>query len=167
MKKTDNDKTWLVNILKILIVVAFAATLGFFINYFHSDESDTTEKSFTLLADTFRNHVATSHWQWRVQQPTTMIMLIHYDDAGAEVNRKPVRMNHNGWPTADLSDEGCEKIWTSLVAAPLRVDGFKVIARFYSNTTENENNYWCRYSLSSGAYFDYYPSKGEASAPTF
>ena len=167
MKKTDKDSTLTINIVKILIVVVFTVTLGYFINYFHSDESDTTEQSFTLLAETFKNHVSTAHWQWRVQQPTTMIMLIHYDETGAETNRKPVRMNHNGWPTADLSDDGCEKIWAALVAAPLSVESFKVSGRFYSNTEENENNYWCRYSLSSGAYFDYFPSTGETSAPVF
>ena len=93
----------------------------------------------------------------------TMVMLIHYNESGKETNRTPVRMNHNGWPTAELSSEGCEKIWTSLVATPLRVDGFKIHADYYAELEDNENNYWCRYSLSSGVYFDYFPASGTVS----
>ncbi|BCO17376.1 hypothetical protein KUC3_02330 [Alteromonas sp. KC3] len=161
MKNTTNDTSPYLNIMKASIAAIFAIALGVLINVFNTDESNTTDNAFLSSASTFRDHVISSHWQWRVQQPTTMIMLIHYDKAGKEINRKPVRMNHNGWPTAALTDEGCEKVWTGLVASPLNVDGFKVHARYYSDTDDSEDNYWCRYSLSSGAYFDYYPASGK------
>lgn len=156
--KKDSDTTK--NVIKASIAVVFALALGVSINFFHIDEKDTTTEVFAGQLETFKRHVISSHWQWRVRQPTTMIMLIHYDDSGNEVNRKPVRINHNGWPTADLSDVGCETIWSSLVATPLRVDGFKIHARYYAELNVNEDNYWCRYSLSKGTYFDYYPASG-------
>ncbi len=160
MKKTQKDDSVLANVVKASIAIVFAVVLGVLINSLHFEESDTTGEAFADIAETFKNHVASSHWQWRVQQPTNMIILIHYDSEGNEVNRKPVRMNHNGWPTGDRTEEGCEKIWTVMVAEPLRVDGFRVLTRYYSEPKDSNENYWCRYSLSSGSYFDYYPATG-------
>ncbi|MEE3223150.1 MAG: hypothetical protein VX295_10200, partial [Pseudomonadota bacterium] len=114
MNKTNKKKPSTSNVFKAAISAIFAITLGVTINFLHTDEKDTTTIAFALNLDTFKRHVVSSHWQWRVRQPTTMIMLIHYNESGKETNRTPVRMNHNGWPTAELSSEGCEKIWTSL-----------------------------------------------------
>jgi len=100
-----------------------------------------------------------------------MIMLIHFDDTGSEIDRKPVRMNHKGWPSAQDSDEGCATVWTSLVGSPLRVDGFNVKARFYSTASNdeavrrNDSEYWCRYSISKGSEFDYFPGLGKVTQP--
>ncbi|WP_394223391.1 hypothetical protein [Alteromonas gracilis] len=160
MKKINENTSTSANVLKAAIAAVFAVVLGIAINFLHTDEKDTTTSAFTANLETFKGHVTSSHWQWRVRQPTTMIMLIHYDKTGKETNRTPVRMNHNGWPTADLSNEGCEKIWTSLVGGPLRVDGFKVHANYYAELDDDEDNYWCRYGLSRGAYFDYFPASG-------
>ena len=169
MSRMEKQPSFFLNTIKVMVVLGFAIILGILINYFHTEENDTTEQAFTQKVNTFKNHVSTAHWQWKVQQPTSMIMLVHYNKAGKETNRKPVRMNHNGWPAADHSDEGCEKVWTSLVAAPLMIDGFRVHSRFY--TIESENNdsksdnirYGCRYSLSSGAFFEYFPETGNTS----
>jgi hypothetical protein len=162
MKNTKKDTSPYLNIMKASIAAVFAIALGILINLFNTEDSNTTETAFLKSVARFKDHIISAHWQWRVQQPTTMIMLIHYDSAGKETNRKPVRMNHNGWPTANMTDKGCEKVWTALVAQPLNVDGFKVHARFYSDLDEGEDNYWCRYSLSRGAHFDYYPASGKA-----
>lgn len=164
MSRIQKDPFTLTSVIKVMVVVGFAIVLGVLINYFHTDESDTTEQAFTQKVNTFKNHVSTAHWQWKVQQPSSMIMLVHYNEAGKEINRKPVRMNHSGWPAIDHSDEGCEKVWTSLVAAPLMVDGFRVHSRYYViNSESDDSQYGCRYSLSSGAFFDYFPETGETS----
>lgn len=160
--KKDPDTTR--NLIKVSIAAVFAILLGLVINFFHIGEEDTTVDALAVQYDTFKRHIVSSHWQWRVRQPTTMIMLIHYDDSGNEINRTPVRMNHKGWPTEDLSDIGCEKVWQSVVASPLRVDGFKVSARYYAELDISDDNYWCRYSLSKGTYFDYYPANGFVTA---
>ena len=167
MHKTNKKKPFTSNLFKAAIAVIFAISLGVTISFLHTDEQDTTIIAFELNLDTFKRHVASSHWQWRVREPTTMIMLIHYNESGKETNRTPVRMNHKGWPAAELSSAGCEKIWTSLVAEPLRVDGFKVHANYYAELAKNEDNYWCRFSLSSGLHFDYFPASGTVSTLTY
>lgn len=164
MKKSQQKKNTpsaLTNILRIAIVMAFAIALILVINLLNTPEDDLTSAQFTQLSKTFSEHVSSAHWKWRAGPHTSMIMLIHYDDNGKEVNRSPIRMNADGWPTGEFSAQGCKKIWSSLLARPMRVDGYKVIPRLYDETDEDdETNYWCRYSLSSGSYFDYYPATG-------
>ena len=77
MKKNKKDSDTTKNVIKASIAVIFAVTLGIAINYFHVGEADTTTEAFAERLDTFKRHVVSSHWQWRVRQPTTMIMLIH------------------------------------------------------------------------------------------
>ena len=96
MNKTNKKKPSTSNVFKAAIAAIFAITFGVTINFLHTDEQDTTIIAFALNLDTFKRHVVSSHWQWRVRQPTTMIMLIHYNESGKETNRTPVRMNHNG-----------------------------------------------------------------------
>ncbi|WP_419227141.1 hypothetical protein ACI7YQ_01185 [Alteromonas marina] len=166
MKTKNKETSSMATITKALIAVIFAITLGVTMSFLHTGEEDTTTKAFAAQLDKFKRHIVASHWQWRVRQPTNMIMLIHYDESGSEVNRTPVRMSHNGWPSYELSDTGCENIWKALVAAPLRVDGFKVNARYYAELDDGDDNYWCRFSLSSGSYFDYFPADGSVTSLT-
>ena len=167
-KRQDNSRS---TAFKLLTVVVFVGVLVFFINNLYTGEPDTTLTAFSKQAQKFERHTISSHYQWRVRQPTSMIMLIHFDDTGSEIDRKPVRMNHKGWPSAQNSDEGCATVWTSLVGSPLRVDGFNVKARFYSTASNdeavrrNDNEYWCRYSISKGVEFDYYPGLGKVTKP--
>ncbi|GFD70300.1 hypothetical protein KUL156_19450 [Alteromonas sp. KUL156] len=162
MTKKEKEVSSKASIAKAAAAIAFALTLGVTMSFLHTGEEDTTTKAFAAQFDKFKRHIVASHWQWRVHPSTTMIMLIHFDESGSEINRTPVRMNHDGWPSYESSDLGCEKTWKALVAAPLRVDGFKVNARYYAELDEGEDNYWCRFSLSSGSYFDYFPASGTA-----
>lgn len=85
-----------------------------------------------------------------------MIMLIYYNELGKEMNCILVWMNYNGWLIVEFFSEGCEKIWMLLVVILLCVDGFKIYVDYYVEFEENEDNYWCCFSLSSGVYFDYF-----------
>jgi hypothetical protein len=164
MKKSPKQKdtsSVLSNLLRVVIVIVFAGSLIFVINNINTPEEDQTSEQFTVLANVFREHVSSAHWKWRAGKHTSMIMLIHYDKSGKEVNRSPVKINANGWPTGEFTADGCKDIWDALLARPMRVDGFKVIPRLYDETTaKDQSNYWCRYSLSSGSYFDYFPATG-------
>ena len=168
---TEKENSSQSTALKIFIVLIFIGVIGFFINNLYTGDSDTTVVAFSEHAEKFERHVISSHYQWQVRQKPSMIMLIHYNESGKEVNRKPVRMNHCGWPNAQESDEGCAKVWTSLIGSPLRVDGFNVKARFYSTGTATNDgdfdsrSFWCRYSISKGVEFDYFPAIGEVTPP--
>jgi hypothetical protein len=163
MKKKSNKPSQDYGLLKVGAVIATIALISILATTFKSDETDVTLEAFTKRMSQFQHHIESSHWQWKVQQPTSMIMLRHYDNQGKERSRRPVPINHFGWPGGEMNDEGCEKLWTSLTAEPLNVDGFKVHARYYSQSNENSEVYWCRFGLSRGPYFDYFPATGKTS----
>ena len=163
MKKTSKPISSMSNVFKALTALTFAVALVFAMTRLHTAEPNTATDAFKRLATLFERHVTSSHWQWRVSNATPMIMLVHYNDEGTETARTPVSINKNGWPTGEKSDRGCEKIWSSLVAAPLNVEEFKIYARFYAEEEKGANIHWCRFSLRSGAYFDYFPKTGSVS----
>ena len=86
-----------------------------------------------------------------------MIMLVHYDNEGKEVGRRPVRMAHFGWPKVEPSSESCLQLWEQLLNTPTRVEGFRVLGDYYASDNEGEQtpNARCRYRVSTGPYFDY------------
>ena len=89
MKKNKEKISSTAKLIKAAVAILFAISLGVAVNVLHTGEEDTTTTAFATQLDTFKRHVVSSHWQWRVRQPTTMIMLIHYDEKGNEVNRNP------------------------------------------------------------------------------
>ena len=78
-KRQDNLRS---TAFKLLTVVVFVGVLVFFINNLYTGEPDTTLTEFSKQAQKFERHTISSHYQWRVRQPTSMIMLIHFDDTG-------------------------------------------------------------------------------------
>ena len=81
MKKNKEKISSTANLIKAAVAILFAISLGVAVNVLHTGEEDTTTTAFATQLDTFKRHVVSSHWQWRVRQPTTMIMLIHYDES--------------------------------------------------------------------------------------
>ena len=151
-------------LLKVLVIVIFAASLLLAIKTLNTADEDTSHGAFIQYQQRFEEHVTAAHWKWRAVQPATMIMLVHYDSNGQETNRSPVKMSAKGWPAAEQSSLGCEKIWAALVALPLQVDGFNIRADYFAPDGNDEERYWCRYSLTSGPYFDYFPERGDVVA---
>lgn len=163
MKKYKKSVSQRQGLLMVGVIIAFIAFISVLATTFKSDETDITLKAFKKRMMQFEHRIISSHWQWKVQQPSSMIMLRHYDRDGRETSRRPVPMNHHGWPGGEMTDNGCEKLWMALTGDELSVDGFKVHARFYSQNEEPDQTYWCRYSLSRGPQFDYFPASGETS----
>jgi hypothetical protein len=144
----------------VLAILILVGVFGYVISQVGSQTNNVSETQFRKLAKKFEEHALNAHWKWRAQKPTSIIMFIHYDKNGNEIDRAPVTMNHLGWPAGKNTAEGCQKIWSALLAIPLSVDGYKVRADFVSEGDDEEDQIWCQYSLSSGPYFNYYPRKG-------
>jgi len=156
-KHNSKNNSWAAAILVIL----FAAIAVAIISRLDTRSDNTTMIAFEQLATKFSDHVTAAHWKWKAEQPTSMIMLVHYNKEGREINRSPVKLSYLGWPMAEDSEEGCEKIWSYMIAEPMRVDGFRVHADYYKDTDDDATVSWCRYRLSSGEYFDYFPTTGK------
>lgn len=156
---------------KIVIVGVFVALMTSFIYYFNNSEPDIKYVTMEGLQQRFSQSVTNSHWQWQAQGRPAMIILIHYepklDDSEqlVEKDRRPVSMGRNGYPNAQLSGEGCAKLWHMILNMPLEIDGFKVYAEFFEDSDPNDarSDTKCRFRLSVGPYFEYYLETGQVS----
>lgn len=143
--------------INIIIVVLFSVLMVTLIVRLNKSEPDTHLKFMNLLAQQFQRSVTNSHWQWQAEGRPEMIMLVHYNDQYMEIDRRPVRMAHFGWPRVEPMSEGCGKLWQMVMNLPQNVDGFRIIPEYYRGELVNGEpvNSRCRFRLSTGPYFDY------------
>ena len=143
-------------IMNIVVVVVFASLMASFIAYFIRNEPNLHDAVMEGFARQFQQSAENAHWQWQAKGRPERIMLLHFNDEGKETDRRPVRMTHTGRPWAALTSDGCAQLWQTLLNVPARVDGFRVIAEYYSPDEDQKDSLGrCRYRLSRGAYFDY------------
>lgn len=137
-----------------IIIVIFMSTL---IWYVSESEPEINKVAMNSAADSFTTSVVNAHWQWRAEGNPNRIILIEYNRAQQEVDRRPVNMSHLGWPKVEPHREGCEQLWKSILGIPMTIQGFRVKADYYNglDVTGNILDSYCRFGLSVGPYFDY------------
>lgn len=145
-----------------LIVLLFAASLGAVIAYFHDAEPNVSRTQLRALADKMHSSATHAHWQWQAEEQPPRIMLIHYNQAGKEVDRRPVAMARYGMPRVPAQRDGCDQLWQMLLNVPMQVDGFRVRGYFIRGPVENGEalDARCRFSTSTGDRFDYFIRRG-------
>lgn len=152
----DNNRSLYMNLLIVAIFIIF---IGTFIWYFI--RSDTSIKAQRIamrdIADTFNTSITNAHWQWRAEGSPNRIILVTYNMAGQETNRRPVTMSHLGWPRVEPNSEGCEKVWDTILDIPLRVHSFNVYAEFFDGLQHSGKilDSMCRFRISTGPNFEY------------
>ncbi|NVK54264.1 MAG: hypothetical protein HWE26_01510 [Alteromonadaceae bacterium] len=149
--------------INLLVVVVFVALMGAGIWYVYESEPDIEAEMMQNYAQQFTSSATNAHWQWQAQGRPEMIMLVHYNEEGKEVGRRPVRMAHFGWPKVEPSSASCLQLWEQLLNIPSRVDGFRVLADYYDSDSDEADSLStrCRYRVSTGPYFDYFIYTGE------
>ncbi len=155
--RNANDSSLSRLMINVSVLVAFVAAMAGGILYVYESEPDIEAEMMQEYARQFASSATNAHWQWQAQGRPEMIMLVHYNEQGKEVGRRPVRMAHFGWPKVEPSSASCLQLWEQLLNIPTRVDGFRVLADYYaSDSGESEQlNTRCRYRVSTGPYFDY------------
>ena len=142
--------------MNIIVVLVFASLMGGFIVYFMRSEPNLHGEILEGFARQFQQSAQNAHWQWQAKGRPERIMLLHFNEQGSETDRRPVRMTHLGRPWAELTSSGCGKLWQTLLNVPAQIDGFRIIAEYYTPDDDNKESLGtCRYRLSRGAYFDY------------
>ncbi|MDC8829738.1 hypothetical protein [Alteromonas gilva] len=155
--RNPNDSSLSRIMINLSVIVVFAALMTGGIIYVYEKEPDIEAEMMHNYARQFTSSATNAHWQWQAQGRPEMIMLVHYDENGREVGRRPVRMAHFGWPKVEPSSASCLQLWEQLLNIPTRVDGFRVLADYYANDNNESEplNTRCRYRVSTGPYFDY------------
>ena len=149
-------------LMNLLVVVLVFALMASGIWYFYDNEPDYQRQTLRLYASTYANNVQQANALWQVEGKPPRVLLVQYDKDMRVTDRFPVAMNHLGWPSADESNEGCEKLWRGLVGEPAQVDSFRVKATYVDGLQSDNDKRLsaCRYRLSTGPYFEYFPFTG-------
>lgn len=160
-KKANEEQRKL--FIGIVSTLVFAVLMGTLIIYFYEEEPNLKKKILEQIGKKLEDSAISAHWQWRAEGNPEMIMLVHYNRAGKETDRRPVRMGLNGWPHVENTSEGCKKLWQMLLNQPMEVDGFRVLGEYFQADDDGEtlNSAFCRYRLSAGDYFDYAFNTGD------
>lgn len=147
----------------IVFTLFFAVLMGSAIVYFYNPEPNVKGMLLKQYGDKLEDSAVTAHYQWDAEGRPEMIMLVHYNAQGKEVDRRPVRMAYGGWPKVEKTSEGCKKLWKMMLNQPLEIQGFLVRGAYYKGDLfgDEENNAYCRFSLSGGDFFDYKINGGD------
>jgi len=151
-----NSRTVLVN---FIIVVVFFVLIATFAWYFDKNEPKVQKTALMNVADKVTNLVVAGHWQWRAKGSPERIMLVDYDTVTKkETNRRPVIMSDLGWPRVEPNDQGCKNVWNMLLDMPMQLETFRVRGEFIDGIDAGGKvlDSKCRYSVTAGAWFDYY-----------
>ena len=162
----ERNRSLLIN---LTVVVVFVSLMLGFILFLNDGSTNVRRLALENLAEQFSTSVSNAHWQWQGEGRPEIVMLVSYanklgdDKTLVETGRKPVFMNHLGWPKAEPSAKGCSEIWNMVLNIPMEVNGFKVIGEYYDGTklTDNPLDSTCRYRLSTGPYFEYKVHSGQ------
>jgi hypothetical protein len=160
--------------INLTVVVVFVSLMLGFILYFEESKPNIKQVVLESLAIQYAGSVNTAHWQWQGEGRPAIILLVDYapglaqSNALVEKDRRPIFMSHLGWPQAQPSSQGCEKLWKMVLNTPLEIHGFRIFAEFYDGVKLSDNalDSTCRYRLSVGPYFEYQVYTGQVSKVT-
>lgn len=171
MDKSEADQEGRLTLFKKLVILfVFLSLIITAIYYFNESEPDSKYRTLENLQQRFSQSATNAHWQWQAEGRPRMIILIHYEpnfdnnERLVEKDRRPIMMNTFGYPSAELSADGCAKLWSMIINMPLEIEGFKVFPEFFAATSSSQAK--CRYRLSVGPYFEYTMATGQVSSIT-
>lgn len=151
----------------VLIIALIAILMSSFLYYFFKQEQQLTEVGFDAVARNFSSSVLAIRAQWFMDGQPDEIILKERDKANITL-----KVNNQGWIDFKDEKEKCHKIWFILMTTDLYFMN-QPIAVLEINTTMNGNHQsdkklinTCRYSLPSGASFDYDMASGKVSEIT-
>lgn len=157
---------WLLNLSVVLLFVGLMLS---YIIYFNESKPNLKLVRFETFAESFKTSVQKAHVQWQAEGQPDIVILSTFtprlddNESLVETDKHPIFMSIAGWPKAEFSGLGCERIWDMVLNTPLSIKGFKVIAEYYDgvNLSGNSVDSRCRFRLSGGAYFEYKVHTGE------
>jgi len=157
--------------VNLSMVGVFVSLMLAFILYFEENSDNIDQVVLENLAVQYAESVNNAHWQWQREGRPETVMLMDYAPSLNQSNdlvakdSRAIFINDKGWPEAEKSSKGCEKLWQMLLNLPLEISGVKIYAEFYDGLKLSGNalDSRCRYRLSLGPYFEYKVRHGQVS----
>ncbi len=145
----------------IFIAVILFTLMACFIHYFMKQSHRITLAAFEGLANNFIAQVTVVHGQWFMDKQPTVVKVASMTSNKVLV----VPVNSRGWLDASDSYLACEKIWRyamqeslTLMKTPISVIEVKKKPQPLGRI--------CRYSISTGEYFEYNSFTGKVAIHT-
>ena len=136
----------------IIIITMVAGLMAIVIYYAFRQEGQITQVGFESLANTFISKVTSIRAQWFMENQPNVVVL-------KDKNIK-IKVNEKGWVDYSPESGHCVKTWQAVMHPELTFMNQVVVALEVRKDQQGELAY-CRYQLSTGQYFDYFPTTGK------
>lgn len=158
---TQKKETWLGEFM--IIIAVLGILVASFIMYFSDSEDEFNSAGLKRMANSFSSKVNVVHSQWMMDNQPNVVRLRTKDVEGKDIV-EAITVNKSGWIDSTSEQIDCFDIWQLAMDTPLNFMN-ETIAVVALNR-HDENIQVCRFSLSTGSYFEYAPRTGRVIAVT-
>jgi len=142
----------------VIIVLLVASLMAIFIHSFFKQEQQLSQAGFTTLANNFAAKANLVHAQWLMDSKPTVVMLSTMNGESQQVV-----VNQKGWIDSISDGYVCQKIWQTILEAPLLFMKYPVSVVEVKRGVKQKGHI-CQYGLPSGSFFEYNSINGQVSA---
>ncbi len=144
----------------IIVIVIIALLMKAFMALFFEQQTQVTNSAFSALVQRFSTKVNLVHSVWLTSGQPNMVYLAPIKVSLGENNNSAIPVNSAGWIDDNHPRLACQRIWQHVLMAPMVVVNSQVIVVDINRRSGSKERV-CRYSLTSGALFDYYTQQGK------
>jgi hypothetical protein len=140
----------------VIIVVIIGLLMKLCIEAFLKSQANVTNSLFVQIVQQFTTKVNIVHSAWLTKGQPTVVRLQQLSGTNSQL----VPVNTKGWVDEKQPGFRCQRIWQHVLSVPLQIANTEVLA-VDINLGSNKDNYFCRYQLTSGEFFEYHPKTGK------
>lgn len=139
----------------IVIITLVAGLMAIFIYYAFRQESQITQVGFETLTNAFSSKVTAIRAQWFMENQPNVVVV--------KDKSLRIKVNRKGWVDYSPASGHCVSTWQAVMQPELKFMN-QIVSAIEIKKDQHQVIFYCRYQLSSGQYFDYYPSTGTVEA---
>jgi len=140
----------------IIVIIIIGILMKVFIDFFFEQRAKVSNSLLVAITQQFATKVNLVHSAWLTSSQPQVVKLRQLSGKGSQL----VPVNTQGWVDVKGSNQKCQRIWQHVLIMPLLVANTEVVV-LDINVEPASGKYICRYQLTSGEFFDYYPKNGK------
>lgn len=144
----------------VIVIVIIALLMKAFMALFFEQQTQVTNSAFSALVQRFSTKINLVHSVWLTSGQPNMVYLAPITESLGKNNNSAIPVNSAGWIDDNHPRLACQRIWQHVLMAPRVVVNSQVIVVDINRRSDAKERV-CRYSLASGASFDYYTQQGK------
>jgi type II secretory pathway pseudopilin PulG len=140
----------------IIVIVIIGILMKLFIDLFFEQRAKVTNSLLIGIIQQFTTKVNLVHSAWLTSGQANNVKINQLSGHTSQW----VPVNAKGWVDVSDSNLRCQRIWQHVLMMPMLVTNTKVVALEINVEPTSDNNS-CRYQLTTGEFFNYYPKSGK------